>query len=401
MPEEGHLRRLLPIVRGLHARGHEVHVFTHSRFLPQVTSAGGHFADLFSDWPLEAADAESRPVPCRYVSFAGHYGNRIVAAVRPLRPSLVVYDTFAVIGRVVATELGVPGINVCSGHNVAPAPFLQQLASDPRVAIAPGCLEAVERLQRVHRLPDATPFAYVDGMSTTLNIYCEPPGFLTPEERQTFEPIAFFGSLPSIEHIETPRRNPVPAYYRAGTRGRRVYISFGTVVWRYYAAEALAAMEALADAIARQPEIEAMISFGGADTFDTHGPRLRRPNVRVERRVNQWAALGEADLFVTHHGLNSTHESIFNRVPMLSYPFFWDQPGLAAKCQSLGIARPLSATPRGPVQVEAAAEAIADTLADRATLATHLDDAREQELRVMAGRGQVLDRIATIADGRG
>ena len=56
--------------------------------------------------------------------------------------------------------------------------------------------------------------------------------------------------------------------------------------------------------------------------------------------MDQWAVLGETDLFVTHHGLNSTHEAIFNRVPMLSYPFFWDQPGLAAKCQAFGIARP-------------------------------------------------------------
>ena len=62
MPEEGHLRRLLPIVRGLEVRGHTVHVFTHRRFEPQVVSAGGHFVDLFSAWPLEAADADSRPI---------------------------------------------------------------------------------------------------------------------------------------------------------------------------------------------------------------------------------------------------------------------------------------------------------------------------------------------------
>lgn len=397
MPEEGHLRRLLPIVRGLHARGHQVHVFTHNRFLPQVTSAGGRFADLFSSWPLEAADAGSRPVPCRYVSFAGHYAAQILEAVRPLRPTLVVYDTFAVIGRVVAAELGVPGINVCAGHNVSPAPFLEQLASDPRVAIAPACHAAVERLRRIHHLPDATPFAYVDGMSRTLNIYCEPPEFLTAAERRAFEPIAFFGSLPSIEHIETPRRNPLPAAFRPDTRGRRIYISFGTVVWRYYAAEALAAMEAVADAIALQPGLDALISFGGADAADTHASRLGRPNVRVEKRVNQWAVLGEADLFVTHHGLNSTHEAIFNRVPMLSYPFFWDQPGLAAKCQAFGVARPLSATARGVVTADSAARAIAGILQDRPAIAGRLEEARQRELAVMATRNQVLDQIAAIA----
>ena len=118
----------------------------------------------------------------------------------------------------------------------------------------------------------------------------------------------------------------------------------------------------------------------------------------MEKRVNQWAVLGEADLFVTHHGLNSTHEAIFNRVPMLSYPFFWDQPGLAAKCQAFGIARPLSAMPRGPVTADAAARAIAGILQDRAAIARRLEEARQRELAVMAERNQVLDRIAAIAD---
>lgn len=397
MPEEGHLRRLLPIVRGLHARGYDVHVYTHSRFQPQVDSAGGRFADLFAAWPMESADADSRPVPCRYVSFAGHYGTRIVEVVRQLQPSLVVYDTFAVIGRVVALELGIPGINVCSGHNVMPGPFLAQLASDPRVAVAPACHAAVEILRNVHHMQDATPFAYVNGMSATLNIYCEPEGFLTAAERQAFEPVAFFGSLPSIEHIETPKRRPVPAYFPADAGLRRIYISFGTVVWRYYMAEALAAMEALADAIALRPDLSAMLSFGGADAADSRGHQLQRPNVRVEKHVNQWSALGEADLFVTHHGLNSTHEAIFNRVPMLSYPFFWDQPGLAAKCQAMGIARPLSSESRGAVSAEQASQAITAILEDLPVLLGRLEEARRGELDVMKARHGVLDRIADLA----
>ncbi|MBL8202347.1 MAG: glycosyltransferase family 1 protein [Chromatiales bacterium] len=401
MPEEGHLRRLLPIVRGLHARGHEVHVFTHNRFLPQVTSAGGRLFDLFSAWPLAAADAESRPVPCRYVSFAGHYAAAILEAIRPLRLSLVVYDTFAVIGRVIARELGVPGINVCAGHNVDPATFLRQLETDPRVAVAPACHAAVERLRGRHGIADASPFAYVNGMSPTLNIYCEPPEFLAPVERRAFEPLAFFGSLPSIEYIRATSQELAKPHFTRGAPGKRIYIGFGTVVWRYYAAEALAAMEALADAIALQPDLDALISFGGADAAEANAGRLRRANVRVEKRVDQWAVLGEADLFVTHHGLNSTHEAIFNRVPMLSYPFFWDQPGLAAKCQAFGIARPLAATPRAAVTADEASRAINGALQDAPAMARCLDEARNRELAVMAGRSQVLDQIAAIARGAG
>jgi MGT family glycosyltransferase len=397
MPQEGHLRRLLPVVRGLHARGLEVHVFTHSRFLRQVSTAGGQLVDLFSAWPLEAADARSQPQSCRFVSYAGHYAAEIVAAVREIGPSLVIYDTFAVIGQLVARELGLPGINVCAGHNLEPAPFLQRLQSDMRIEIAPECLAAVELLRTRHGMADASPFSYMHGLSPSLNIYCEPPEFLAEAERRAFEPLAFYGSLPSIEYIEEVRAGPATPQFRPDSQGQRIYISFGTIVWLYFEREALAAMEALADAIAQQPELDALISFGGAEAADTHASRLERPNVRVAKRVDQWAALREADLFVTHHGLNSTHEAIFHRVPMLSYPFFWDQPALAAKCQAFGIARPLAAQPRGPLTVAGVAQAIQSILLEKTAIAVRLDEARRWELAVMATRDGVIDRLAAIA----
>jgi len=82
-----------------------------------------------------------------------------------------------------------------------------------------------------------------------------------------------------------------------------------------------------------------------------------KPNVRVVEYADQWEALRESDVFITHHGLNSTHEAVFNRVPMISYPFFGDQPALAAKCRRFGSAVPLNAFlawPRKPKDVSAA-----------------------------------------------
>ena len=112
--------------------------------------------------------------------------------------------------------------------------------------------------------------------------------------------------------------------------------------------------------------------------------------------MNQWAILGEADVFVTHQGLNSTHEAIFNRVPMLSYPFFWDQPGLALKCAAFGITRPLGTGLRAMVTPEDAASALAGFGENRQAMADNLEAARDRELAVIAGRGLVLDRIAGL-----
>jgi len=90
-------------------------------------------------------------------------------------------------------------------------------------------------------MAEAWPFSSVNGRSTALNIYCEPPEFLSPAERRAFEPLAFFGSLPSIEYIEEMLPRPATPNFRPDSQGHRVYISFGTVVRRYYEREALAA----------------------------------------------------------------------------------------------------------------------------------------------------------------
>src|SRR5262249_39279046 len=123
--------------------------------------------------------------------------------------------------------------------------------------------------------------------------------------------------------------------------GLRVYVSFGSVIWWYYASVASAAMVSLADALSER-EAEVLVSLGNYAPAEAERRRIERANVRVVSYVDQWGALKDADLFVTHQGLNSTHEAIFHRVPMLSHPFFGDQPALARRCQALGLAVPVS-----------------------------------------------------------
>jgi hypothetical protein len=99
---------------------------------------------------------------------------------------------------------------------------------------------------------------------------------------------------------------------------------------------------------------------------------------------------------ITHHGLNSTHEAIFHRVPMISYPFFWDQPALAARCQAFGLAVPLVAgqrEPFGEIDVHAALDRLS---AGEGAMQSALARAREWELAVMANRPAVLRQLVDL-----
>jgi MGT family glycosyltransferase len=401
MPEAGHFGRMRPLIGDLVRRGIEAHVFTDRRFAADVERAGGRFVDVFAKRPLEGADDESLPIPCRYVSFAGRHGEEIAGDVRMIEPSLVVYDTFAVIGRVVARLLDLPYVNVCAGHNMDPSRFLAQLRADPRVSISPSCHRAVETLRERYGVADASPFSYVSGLSPFLNVYCEPPAYLTQAERRAFEPVAFYGSLPSLEEIEARRRGGPPVFGDRGTE-TKVYVSFGTVVWRYWATEALDALRAISRAVATMSDLRALISLGGTELDPESARELAKPNVAVSRYVDQWRALEEATTFITHQGLSSTHEAIFNGVPMISYPFFSDQPGLAARCRELGLAIPLGDSPRGPLTEQAVEAAFVQLAESREEVGVRLAEALDWEREVIASRSSVLDRILEIGlDGGG
>ena len=388
----GHFQRLLPLVAGLVKRGADVHVLARPEARAKTEAAGARFFDLFAKFPLDAADPESIPLPSRLVSFAAVYAEPLIEEVAALRPALVVYDSFVVVAPLVARRLGIPYVGMRAGHSQVPARAIAETRADPRVATSAACRAAVEKLRTHYGMPEASPFSYLDGLSPHLNLCAEPPQFLDESDRGVFQPVAFFGSLaPELRDAsssERPLADPGD--------GLRVYVSFGSVIWRYYAQPALAALARLADVLS-QRGARALISLGNHPASAAEQGRLERPGVRVERYLDQWGALRDADLFVTHHGLNSTHEAIFREVPMLSYPFFGDQPEMARCCQRLGLAVALTDAPRAELEASRVHRAIDSVLEQHDVFAARLAEARRWELEVIAGREQVLDRVMAFA----
>lgn len=395
MPLTGHFKRLRPVIAGLSRRGFAMNVYTHRQFAPEVVRAGGKFHDLFGQYPLEDADATSLPVPCRYVTHAAKFADSIARDVAATKPSLVIHDLFAVIARVVATSLGIPRVNVCSGHNLDPQRFTAILHRDPRVRLAPECLRAADILRDSYGIADASPFCYVSTLSPLLNLYCEPPEFLQEDERHPFAPLAFFGSLPSPDDADAGEREDPPKSVRKD-REIEAFVSFGTVIWRYYTADALRALTTLTSAFARMDNVRVTVSLGRASIDAQQIAALAHANVRIEPYVDQWRLLQRTDLLITHHGLNSTHEAIFHGVPMISYPFFWDQPALAARCWSFGLAVPLVTEPRGFFAEVDVHRALNELAAGRETMQSALVRAREWELAVMATRPAALQQMVDL-----
>lgn len=85
--------------------------------------------------------------------------------------------------------------------------------------------------------------------------------------------------------------------------------------------------------------------------------------------------------------------AIFQGVPMLSYPFFGDQPALAQRCHEFGIAIPMVEGLRGTIAPEDVRTGLRRVLEDREHLSASLRRACDWELETIANRPFVLKMI--------
>ena len=136
----------------------------------------------------------------------------------------------------------------------------------------------------------ASPYVHLVSPSRDLNLCCEPPEFLTEGERETFEPVMFFGSLPSEPRPDD--RAAGESLFPGGV-GRRIYVSFGEYAWQRYPAEAIAVVTAIATA-ADDPGTDVLVSLGGAPLHPTAVAQIERPKRprQVVRRPDAGAGRG-------------------------------------------------------------------------------------------------------------
>lgn len=327
IPAHGHTNPTLGVVRELTARGHQVRYYSYEPFREKIEAAGAEFV------PCEEYDAEQRLTPQDAAKIGKNLAfstqilvdttlaldERVCRDMESLHPDCIVADSMAVWGKAAALKLGIPFVSSTTtfAFNKYSAKIMKQglgelagmLFSMPKIQ------KNIRRLQeKGYPVKNILDILQNDDRTDTV-VYTSPQ--FQPCADTFSDKYAFVG--PSVRPAESVFNKE---------RDKLVYISMGTVnnnLLRFYKE----CIRALGDTA-----YQVVLSVG--EQVDTGALGVLPENVAVYPYVDQMAVLSQADVFLSHCGMNSVNESLYCGVPLVMYPQTSEQGGVAARVAQLG-----------------------------------------------------------------
>ncbi|MGN0776532.1 MAG: macrolide family glycosyltransferase [Candidatus Ventricola sp.] len=324
LPAHGHVNPTLPLVRELTARGHRVLYYDAEAFREKIESAGAQLVPIDAYMPSAPEDISRRVgvdfallmEMCADTALA--LESRVMQDAAEHHPACVIGDSVCFWGKLLARRLGLPF--VCSTTSLAfnehtarlmkqrPAEILSMMLGMPRI-------ERKLRLLREHGYDAPNLVSLIQNDSETPTVVYTSRLFQPMAE--TFgDRYAFVGPLVMQRYPRLRHEQPL------------VYVSRGTVLHdapEFYR-RVIRALSSL--------DCDAILSIGDAVDPAVLGPLP--DGVRVFPRVNQLEVLAQADVFLTHCGMNSVSESLLSGVPMVLCPQHSEENAVAIRCEQLG-----------------------------------------------------------------
>lgn len=326
IPAAGHTNPTLEVVRHLVEGGHHVRYYSFNALREKIVSAGAEFISM------DECNYEMKLGPDAGVRIAKDTAfatevlvettlatdEMLLNDLRDYAPDVIVADSVAMWGKLLAIKLGVP--YVCStttfAFNQHSAKVMKQSLGDLfRLLLGMGRINRqFKRLQaRGYAVKSILDVVQNDNETNTI-VYTS--AYFQPCANTFSDKYAFVG--PSV--VE---KAPLPRV----TDRKRVYISMGTVN-NDMPALYRTCIEALAD------RYEPILSVGAS--VDPAALGELPAHVTAAQSVDQMAVLADCDAFLTHCGMNSVSEALYCKVPLVLFPQTAEQQGVANRTAELG-----------------------------------------------------------------
>ena len=359
IPAHGHTNPTLEVVRELVSRGHHVRYYSYEMMRTKIEAAGAEYV------PCDGYDFELKLTPQdaarlgKDLALSTHVlvettmalDEMVCRDMERLKPDCIVADSMAVWGKAVAKKLDIPFVSSTTtfAFNKHSAKIMKQ---SPWQLL--GMLFAMPKINRdLKRLQDkGYPIRNIldiiqNDENTDTVVYTSPE--FQPCSETFSEKYAFVG--PSIRPAECVFEK---------TREKLVYISMGTVN-----NDMLPLYRSCIAALAGTP-YQVVLSVGNMVAMEDFG--VLPENVAVYPRVDQIAVLQQADVFLTHCGMNSVSEGLYFGVPLVMLPQTAEQQGVAERVCQVGAGKKLQKTDAGSIL--AAVREVMETPAYRACAGT-------------------------------
>ena len=325
IPAYGHTNPTVEVVRELIRRGHEVWYYSFEEFREKLEGAGAHFIPCDAFLPPAPAHLDKK-VGRDFAALIEMVADTTIrldetvcTALKKLQPDCIVADSVCFWGKLFAKKLGITFI--CSTTTFA---FNEQTAKlmKPSFSEALRLITGMGRINSKMRLLKERGFA-VDGLPSVIQNDNNTNTIVYAAK--TFQPMAatfsdhftFVGpSVADIAAEQVAKDKPL------------IYISLGTVLnrnKRFYKN----CVEALKDF-----PCNVLLSVGKQTDIASLG--VAAQNVQIKQSVCQMQVLKQADVFLTHSGMNSVQESIYSGVPMVFFPQHSEERLVAERACELG-----------------------------------------------------------------
>ena len=347
IPAHGHTNPTLGVVRELVERGHEVLYYSYTPFKEKIEGAGAKFEacdDFDAEQHLDPKDAVRVGKDLAFstrllVDTTLALDDMVCKEMERLQPDCIVADSMAVWGKAVALKLGIPFVSSTTtfAFNKHSAQIMKQSLGELfGMIFSMGKINKdIKRLQD-KGYPVKSVLDIIQNDDNTHTVVYTSPQF-QPCADTFSDKYAFVGPSvrPVTEQIEK-------------TKEKLIYISMGTVV-NDQADFYKNCIKAFADT-----EYQVIMSIG--NLVDAKELGEIPTNISVHEHVDQIAVLNQADVFLSHCGMNSVNESLYYEVPLVMYPQTNEQGGVANRVMQVGAGIRLEKT--SPAAIREAVEKV-------------------------------------------
>ena len=327
IPAHGHTNPTLGVVRELISRGHQVFYYSYNMMRDKIESTGAVFVSCDEYDQEQRLDAKDGARIGKDLAFSTQIlvdttlalDDAVCEHMKELNPDCIVADSMAVWGKAVALKLGIPFVSSTTtfAFNRHSAKIMKQ---SPGQII--GMILSMSKINKnIKRLQDKgypvkSVLDIIQNDNNTDTIVYTSPEF-QPCSKTFSDKYIFVG--PSIRPVENVIEKK---------SDKLIYISMGTVI-----NDSVEFYKKCIEAFANT-KYQVIMSVGNLINIEDLG--AIPDNITISRFVDQIAVLSQADVFLTHCGMNSVNESLYYRVPLVMFPQTSEQDGVATRVEQLG-----------------------------------------------------------------